>query len=108
LRKIIDEPSGAPQILHKAPEYKHYRELQEFYFGIWVFPLSSELFVLCYNRHMNERDKILRFLRSHKKYFQQQFAIVKIALFGLCARGDMILNKLLPIEEPIDPLVRQC
>jgi hypothetical protein len=36
LRKIIDEPSGAPQILHKTPEYKHHRELQEFYFGIWV------------------------------------------------------------------------
>jgi hypothetical protein len=37
LRKIIDEPSGAPQILHKAPEYKHHRELQEFYFGIVGF-----------------------------------------------------------------------
>jgi hypothetical protein len=35
LRKIIDEPSGAPQILHKAPEYKHHKELQEVYFGIW-------------------------------------------------------------------------
>jgi len=37
LRKIIDEPSGAPQILRKAPEHKHHKELQEFYFGIWGY-----------------------------------------------------------------------
>jgi len=32
---------GAPQILHKAPEHKHHKELQEFYFGIWVNHISS-------------------------------------------------------------------